>query len=210
MPRNNKRPRNNGRGGRRRRRGPVAPGGYPQPVGISPMPRYASNPSGHLTMSHEELFVVPKVAVNGDYIVSKPFCPGASGMPMLDAIGKIYERYALTGLRLHWRTSVGTQTAGAVIVGVDGDPTSSGTTMLYAQSLIPKFRGPVWEEGTIVGNPMDLMPTRWLCTSQNKTSDPKYTSFLAVLAIANAVKDTAYGEVWCQYTVTFAFPASGK
>jgi hypothetical protein len=163
-----------------------------------------------MIMSHEELFFSPTVTVAGDAVVSKSFLPGASGMPMLDAIGKIYDRYRITSLRFHWRTSASMNTSGAIILGVDGDVTNTGNKLAYAQALVPKFRGPVWQEGTVIVRTADLMTKRWLSTGvANKIKDPAYAACAAVLAIANAQKDTPYGEVWCAYNIEFSSPTGG-
>lgn len=188
------------------------PAGYMSTLGTQ-SPRYTNGPSGHLIMSHEELFFTPTISQSGDVVATKPFLPGSSGLPMLDAIAKIYDKYRILGIKLHWRTSVGTTTAGAVILAIDGEPSNKGNSISYVQSLVPKFRGPVWQEGTVVGRPAELMSQRWLGTgSSSRGTDSNYAAFLAVLGIASAQASIAYGEVWCQYTVEFAFPAavSGK
>lgn len=197
-------------GRRRRRRGRNGNSG-PLLGTTNAGPRYSTGASGHLIMSHEEFFFSPTVTAAGDAVAAKSFLPGGSGMPMLDAIGKIYDRYRITSLRFHWKTSASLTTTGALIVGVDGDVTNTGKTIAYAQALVPKYRGPVWQEGTVIVRAQDLMTKRWLSTSSsaNKLKDPAYAACAAVLAIANAQLNTIYGEVWCQYAVEFSSPTGG-
>jgi hypothetical protein len=173
--------------------------------------RYSTGSSGHLVVSHEELFFAPTVAKSGDAVVAKSFLPGMSGMPMLDAIGKIYDRYRITSLRFHWKTSASMTTTGALILGVDGDVTNTGGTLAYAQALVPKYRGPVWQEGTVSIRAQDLMTKRWLSTAtKDKLKDPAYAACAAVLGIANAQMNVIYGEVWCTYSVEFSSPTGGS
>jgi hypothetical protein len=129
-------------------------------------------------------------------VLARAFRAGSTGLKMFDAMSKMYGRYRINKLTLHWKTSTGTTAAGALILAVDGDsnPVSS---VEAASSLYPKWRGPVWAEGNVQVNAGLLMPQRWLTAAE--------TPFNVILSGTGMTVPTP-GEVWCTYDVTFVFP----
>lgn len=186
-----------------------APSVSPRQMLASQGPRITSGPNGRLVVQHEELFMTPTVQASGDAVAVKAFCPGISGMKLLDNIAKGYDKYRVRSVVLKWKTSVGTTVSGAVLLAVDGNPATKGTSLAYVQALCPKFRGPVWSEGQVVPQISDLMSQRWLNTSTEatKATNVDYACFAAVLAITGAQANVSYGEVWCHYVLDFAFPS---
>jgi hypothetical protein len=129
-------------------------------------------------------------------------------MPLLDGFGKMYDRYRVNSVQLCWRTSVGTTKSGAVILGIDGAADTVGTTIAYAQSLYPKWRGAVWAEGTVTPNVAELMPQRWLNTASTQAAAIKadHGAFAGVIAVIGGDLNDKPGEVWCRYDVDFRYP----
>jgi hypothetical protein len=158
---------------------------------------------------HEELFYTPRVVAAGtDLVGNKIFCPGASGMPILDSFGKCFDRYRINSIRLLWKTSSGTTKSGSVILGVDGAPDQVVSTTAGVQALWPKWRGPIWGEGSVTPNISTLMPQRWLATANSSGEAAKLThsAFAAVVCLIGCEKDDKPGEVWCQYDVDLMYP----
>lgn len=156
--------------------------------------------------------MAPKVVTEGtDLVATSIFCPGASGMPMLDGFGKMYDRYRVNNIVLSWKTSVGTTTAGSVVLGVDGGTRKLPSTLIEAQAMWPKWRGPLWAEGSVSPNLATLMPQRWLnTTTDKKEAIEGYAAFAAVIAIVGGVKNLRPGDVWCRYDVEFAYPTGAS
>jgi len=79
------------------------------------------------------------------------FSPGASTgtLPRLDVFAQLYELWRLRRATLRYATSSGSNVNGAVYLGIDFDASDLSTTVAQVQSLDPRIRVSVWENGLL-------------------------------------------------------------
>lgn len=197
---------------RRRRRRPRARGSLPggNPGVVRGQGTIGSAMLGAFPMAHCEFWgtlALDKGAATG--VVTFPFVPGKSGIPVLDKLGAVFERYQVHSCTLHWRTTSGTTRNGAVVVGVDWDPKDSPGNFQQVAALAPNCRGAVWSEFNLPLPPSKLMSRTWLMTGSGTTDrdEAAFAVSVAVQADATTVA-TTYGDLWVTYKVTLQGPTA--
>jgi len=142
------------------------------------------------------------------------FTPGSSGLPHLDARGRMYEMYRLRGpVRVQYRAAVGTTTNGEVLIGVDYDAKDAVLSYQGTAALSPKSMTPVWKDSVLVVPHNRAMKQKWLVTATDISPTTAGGTPINYRddAIAFGLNITstgasATGSVWIEYNVEFASP----
>lgn len=197
----------NGQGGgrrrnrrRRRRRGvataPV-PGTSSRPATINAMGQFSGT---SMRFTHEELLCTIKADTSGT-VKNYDFIPRSTGLPVLDKLAAVFERYKAVAVTVFYRPIVGTTTDGAVVVACDWDALTDATTLAQLYSMSPHIRGPVYQSQSMV------FPMQRLNAFQSYYMSTSAAILLkAPFSICTAAKtgsDKEVGEVWVRYTILF-------
>lgn len=142
------------------------------------------------------------------------FVPGSSGLPHLDARGRMYEMYRLRGpVRVQYRAAVGTTTNGEVLIGVDYDAKDAVLTYQGTAALSPKSMTPVWKDSVLVVPHNRAMKQKWLVTAADITptetggTPTNYRDDAVAFGLnITSTGSSATGSVWIEYNVEFASP----
>lgn len=171
--------------------------------------RQARLPPGTVIVRYKEL-LSPVVEGTTQYL----FIPGSSGLPHLDARGRMYEMYRLRGpVRVQYRAAVGTTANGEVLLGVDYDAKDSVLTYQGTAALSPKAMSPVWKDSTLTIPHNRAMKQKWLVTATDisPTTDGSSPTNFRDDAVAFGLNVTSTGtgspgSLWVEYNVEFASP----
>lgn len=166
-------------------------------------------PPGTVIVRYKEL-LAPVMKGTTQFI----FTPGSSGLPHLDARGRMYEMYRLRGpVRVQYRAAVGTTTNGEVLIGVDYDAKDAVLTYQGTAALSPKSMTPVWKDSVLVVPHNRAMKQKWLVTATditpNTTGGTPFNYREDAIAFGLNITSTgesATGSVWIEYNVEFASP----
>jgi hypothetical protein len=196
----------------------ITPAGMTTTV-TSDGPVYSSNrTTGDITIEYEELMGVVQVLASGQALgftgattaaSVKQFWPGSSGMSRLDLLGSAWEQYKLHAAEVIYRSSVGTSTNGALIMGIDYDPRDAPTTLAGANVLTPRVRTTVWQSAAVRVDPSRAMKAKWhYCDGPGDPSNETLAAAFGVVVSGNssATAGTIMGEVWVRYKSTFTGP----
>lgn len=164
-------------------------------------------PPGTVIVRYKELLTsVP--AGTSQYL----FVPGSSGLPHLDARGRMYEMYRLRGpVRVQYRAAVGTTTNGEVLMGVDYDAKDCVLSYNGTAALSPKAMSPVWRDSTLNIPHARAMKQKWLVTATDiSVTSGVPTNFredsVAFALIVTNTGNASPGSIWVEYNVEFASP----
>nr|DAZ87818.1 TPA_asm: hypothetical protein [Candastroli virus 3] len=130
------------------------------------------------------------------------FLPGASGLPRLDAMGRIYEQWCLEHLRYELIPTVGTTVSGTYTAAVDYDASDIITAPEGLSNCSPRIVKPLWQGGSITVPPKDAMKSRWHFTMP--TSGGGFTASHAFYLSADEDKNP---KVSVHYSIRFKGPA---
>lgn len=166
-------------------------------------------PPGTVIVRYKEL-LSPVTQGTKQYL----FAPGSSGLPHLDARGRMYEMYRLRGpVKVQYRAAVGTTANGEVLIGVDYDARDAVLSYAGTAALSPKSMTPVWKDSLLTVPHNRAMKQKWLVTSTDITptaTGGSPTNFRDdAVAFGLNVTSTgtgATGSVWIEYNVEFASP----
>lgn len=142
------------------------------------------------------------------------FVPGSSGLPHLDARGRMYEMYRLRGpVKVQYRAAVGTTANGEVLIGVDYDAKDAVLSYQGTAALSPKSMTPVWKDSVLSVPHNRAMKQRWLVTATNLTpsttggAPSNYRDDAIAFGLnVTSTGTAATGSVWVEYNVEFASP----
>jgi hypothetical protein len=164
-----------------------------------------------MTLTREELWQEITPAATAPVVKDLFFAPGASGLGFLDALAAAFERYQLLELTVEWKPSCGTTRDGAIVIGIDWDPSDTGSSMAYVQSLEPRIRVPVWQGKQLPLPKGRLMSRRFLLNSASATTakNPDYAAFKISAGVTQGTA-TAVGEVWVRYRIAMHGPMQNK
>jgi len=208
-----RRPTSNPNRSRQRRRNPMEPrlgGPVPFPTG--------NMAEGSMTVSGHEYFIpVQAEELSADTVKGQSVCPGKSQIPLLDSMGKIWDRYQILQMEIEFHPSVGTTTDGTITIGVDYDPRLKPNTFGKVMSLNPLVVGPVWQSQKFIIPRNRLGDRKYTYRSAESTRpDELQTPFLICYATdARATPDgatppkpipKALGRILVRYRVRFDGP----
>lgn len=135
------------------------------------------------------------------------FKPGSAGVPHLDRIASIYETYCLKSVKLHYKSSSGTQTSGTITAGIDYAPSNSRSAA-DIKLLDYTASGAIYNNFVLTSKPKLVMKgADWLFTSSAQTDDPKSYCF-ALYVDVNAPEQAVIGQIWITYDILFSVPTS--
>ena len=152
----------------------------------------------------------------GSLLLSLLFCPGRSGLTRLDQFGRMFDLYKVKRLVFKYRTSVGSTTAGKVLMGVDYDPKDLPTSGAGVEVLQPRARTPVWQNVVLNADVSKCQKARWMyCTSSDRdpapgSVDDSMATACALVIDAAGPLDTELGEIWVGYDIEFSGPQRGE
>jgi hypothetical protein len=221
------------RSARRRRRiriGDIVPGMGSMSLGARPIPggfggvtqsspKIHSSGNGAARISHKEYWgeittnPAPKVEGGGSVSADATrtdkvyFTAGRSGAKFLDSFSALFERYTVSNLVVHYRTSVGTAKDGSIVVGCDWDINQTAqTTFADVSVLNPNRRVAVWQDFDLPIPSHKLMTRKYYRTA--KTADPasEENTCLVLYWSVRGSAATTYGDLWVSYDVLFEGP----
>lgn len=142
------------------------------------------------------------------------FVPGSSGLPHLDARGRMYEMYRLRGpVKVQYRAAVGATANGEVLIGVDYDAKDAVLSYEGTAALSPKSMTPVWRDSTLSVPHNRAMKQKWLVTATDIPSNtsssgvPNYRDDAVAFGLnITSTGDDNTGSVWIEYNIEFASP----
>lgn len=142
------------------------------------------------------------------------FWPGKSGLTRLDQYGAMFEQYRVEKCIVKYRTSSGTTSSGAILLGIDYEASDLPATLHALQVAQPLLRVPVWQSGELLPQLSKLNKAKWMFTAGGTVNNtPGYTAAFAAVASAPAVAAptiASYGDVWCEYQVRFTGPTASN
>jgi hypothetical protein len=166
------------------------------------------NSSGNTIVSHSEYIadVTPTVATYE--VTSIPINPGISStFRWLSTMAAAYEKYRFRSLVFEYRPSVGTATAGTVILSPDYDPTDPAPqTKQRAMAAQGTVRSAVWENSRL-DIPLDRMSLERYTRFQGDSSGEDLKLYdLMNLHVATIAAASFMGEIHVTYTIELITP----
>lgn len=166
-----------------------------------------NGPTGTMRVSGEEQMLV---GAGGDVVKTCRFVPGISGMPQLDAYAKIFDRYRVEAITLSWVPSVGTNTGGDNVIGVDLDPRTLPAKRSGVLACVPKLMGPAWQAKTLSLPRQQLMSRRALYTYHESEKERAWEDSAAFAVAQVSSATVSPGMLMVKYVVHFEGPFSGE
>jgi hypothetical protein len=197
---------------KRRTRGGTKSGNIP--AGISTFtagrPIFQNGSTGGLRLKHMERWLdVSNATSNVSSVVSGIFVPGTSGIPVLDSIAKTFDRYRISSICIHFRTSLGTTNNGSIVLGVDWNADNNPPAFPEGiESFYPNIRGPVWKDLDLP-IPSDRLMSRTFYKIPTGTLQGVVLFDCAPFQFHAGIECEAtyqIGEIWVSYDVTFDGP----
>lgn len=147
--------------------------------------------------------------INSSEITTLDFRPGNSGLVRLDQFAGLYDQYAIRKATIYWTPSVGTMSAGRVLMGVDyvnRIPSNENEIATFQ----PRIAGAVWQKANMSVDVTRAMKSRWMYVDQDRTNNnsTKLESAFAVHVYTNydELNKSTAGEVWVDYEIEFVGP----
>lgn len=190
-----------GRAGNRRGRGRGRGGGSRPAANQGPQ---INSGMGGIRVKHRELLkAVTFSASRGDTVLDMKFdLSVATKLAHLDALAKVYERYKVHQLSIHYEPAVGSTKDGVIVLAVDWDNTNP-ITLGAVSSRNPSASTPFYGRATIKIPADRLMSQRWLYTSPGSFD----TLVLVILVATGPVNvPISPGSIWVSYDVTLDGP----
>jgi hypothetical protein len=176
-------------------------------------PRIRNGDAGSIRINHQEYFAEMKTsATSGDLITHVDFIIGGGTLSFLDTLGKSFERYKIHSCTILYRTSVGTNSDGAVWLGIDWDINRAKISATKDVAVLsPNRRAAVWQEFEMPIPSHKLMTRQYYICEPKKPDNPteENTAFILYYA-CKGVKDKAYGDLWVHYDITLEGPRSAS
>lgn len=159
-------------------------------------PSFASS-GGGMRVKHREFFGTVSRNAQQD-VVPRKFCfdeeSSKSMPPQLAALAKVYDRYILHSVILHYIPAVGSTEAGILTISIDWDSKDTEPTLSKAKAMWPQMTMPVWQPCNLPLPVAKLQDKKQMYT----TDSP----FSVQTAIAKGTAKT-YGELHITYDITF-------
>lgn len=136
---------------------------------------------------------------------SQSFTLNPTQFTWLKTIAGAFDKYTINYCRAVYRPSVGSNTAGSIIMGIDWDSnTGKAITYDYVSTLTPVCDVPVWQCAEMVLPVNKLMSRKeYFVRGDDKIDDiDKSPGYLCVTC---SQKPTGtYGHIWIDYDITFS------
>lgn len=118
---------------------------------------------------------------------------------VLRKIGAIYDRVRWNSVRIYWKSSASTSSSGTISYGIDWNLNDSNLSKVQVQSLSPSESCVVWKDGAHLVLTADrLQPRRWIDLKAQTLGDKSPCAIHTYCDVENG------GELWAEYSVTFA------
>lgn len=131
-------------------------------------------------------------------------CPGRSGLPLLDALGKVYDNYRLRSVVIEVKgvgpTTATPNIAWALDYKVDGSPNTRSEIL----GKVPSFVQAAWQSTMVRANSRRMMRQHLYNTNSSQAADDT-DAFLFVYA--GSESGGIYWEVYCSYEVELLNPS---
>lgn len=181
-----------------------------QPMRRRPMQNRLRGNQDTLNVHYKELWS-PVTGVEAGASDTRPqpliFMPGNSGLPHLDALGRLYESYKMTGdVRLEFKTAAGSVNNGSVIAGVDYDARDASLGYIDAAALSPKFVGSITKDHSLSVTAARAMNKKWLFTSSQTEAAGEAAFAIVYSTTGTTGSGRTVGDLWIEYQVQFISP----
>lgn len=137
-------------------------------------------------------------------VQSLRMCPGKSGLPLLDALGKVYDNYRLRSVHIEVKgvgpTTAEANLAWALDYKVDAAPTSRAEIL----GKVPSFVQAAWQTAVVRAGSRRMMRQHLYNTNGTTQSDDT-DAFLFTYVGTQA--NGAYWEVYCSYEIELLNPS---
>lgn len=131
-------------------------------------------------------------------------CPGKSGLPLLDALGKVYDNYRLRSVLVEVKgvgpTTADSNLAWALDYKVDAAPTSRSEIL----GKVPSFVQAAWQHAVVKAGSRRMM-RQHLYNTNGTTSSDDTDAFLFTYVASTSGQQ--YWEVYCSYEVELLNPS---
>lgn len=134
----------------------------------------------------------------------KNFSPGSSSITFLDNNAKIYDRYIVRSVTIHYKSNVGTTKNGYIVFGIDWDIATPPTTVGHVSQMQPNMRTPIWKDASFTLPAQLLMSRRYLKTVTATSQDFDTDAFRVYYWIA--ADAGVIGTMWVTYDVELQGP----
>lgn len=151
-----------------------------------------------MRVAHEEFWSVVDLQAVKE-VITLDFKLTGPGIPaQLGALAKVYDRYIINSLSLHYHPSCGTTTNGALTIAVDWDPNDTGPTLSKCKAMWPQIRTPVWQTASL------KLPAKRLMDKKQIHTDMKQPFAIQIaMAKVPATAVATVGELYLRYDITF-------
>lgn len=167
--------------------------------------RLSTKPDGTACLVQEESWG----PIGSPLAFSKLFAPGNSGLPRLDAVASLYDKYKLVSCVLEYRTVVGTVQSGEIVYGVDYNVNTSDTSYAAVVLMNDKAMTPIWQNSNVNVNINKAMEGKlWKNVSRVGSSVANFAEGPCFQVVVNTVSDplAVVGRLWVRYKVEFTSP----
>jgi len=179
-------------------------------------PRGNISPAGSMRIRRRELLT----ALNGQdknyWLISPSKTNTTYSLSWLPGLAANFDRYKVHSLKFVYRPSVGTTTAGTVMMGIDWDSrgwTSMTSTnanyMKYIAASTPMIETPAWQAATLVCPPSKLMSRKeymiWEQAEKNSwvvKEEDKCNVSPGSLVFMSTVASGECGHIWVEYDIS--------
>lgn len=132
------------------------------------------------------------------------FTLAPEGWSWCKTMTKVFERFRYNSLVIEYRPTVGTNTSGAITIGVDWSGPEASITpkdRAHVCAMTPCVDGPVWQAMSL-RLPSRLLQSRpWF--SLVSTSEPQEQAPGALYYQYNTKPTVSLGEIWVTYDIMF-------
>ncbi len=137
------------------------------------------------------------------------FCPGRSGMLVLDGLGSVYDNYVVHSAVVEI-VGVGPTTSKAVAnVCLDFEPSGTPSTVSNILKTSPSATVAAYRTAQLVPNKVSLMRRNMYVSNTAAAGEDTDAFLLIMMSTGSAPTDDPTFNVFCRYSVTFYHPAPG-
>lgn len=164
---------------------------------------------GTITLQRSELLTSVEVAGKASAAAgSIKLLPTSGVLPWLYKLASSFDQIVWHSARVYYKPAVGTTFSGSMVIGVDWNPSATGTSRATVQACSPVVEAAAWQPMSLALPAGRLQSRKFYFLTASAAQDAAPAALLYNLKCTAQEVQAFVGDIWLEYRVSLLSPSA--